>query len=40
MIAKKYEVTVADIQGGITFSNNNVQIELQVAKNELNRKTN
>ena len=41
MIAKKYEVTVADIQEWNHLSNNNVQIgaTLQVAKNELNRKT-
>jgi membrane-bound lytic murein transglycosylase D len=42
MIAKKYEVTVAEIQEWNHLSSNNVQIEttLQVAKNELNRKTN
>lgn len=41
MIAKKYEVTVADIQEWNHLSSNNVQIgaTLQVAKNELNRKT-
>ncbi|MFV8333192.1 LysM peptidoglycan-binding domain-containing protein [Flavobacterium sp. GSP14] len=41
MIAKKYEVTVADIQEWNHLSSNNVQIgaTLQVAKNELYRKT-
>ncbi|MFV8351884.1 LysM peptidoglycan-binding domain-containing protein [Flavobacterium sp. XS2P14] len=41
MIAKKYEVTVADIQEWNHLSSNNVQVgaTLQVAKNELNRKT-
>ncbi len=40
MIAKKYEVTVADIQEWNHLSNNNVQIgtTLQVAKKEVDRK--